>query len=165
MSRVGGPLLVILLMVTPAMAQDADRLELKGVVGTTGFVDSPTDYHSAVGGAVRVRLSGAFSVEPEFLYLRGSARHEDYAFQTAFIWEFWRGTSVRPYLVTGAGVVHSRFRFPGAQAERFSSNGFTAGVGAGVRIRIGNRLWLSPEFRVGWEPIIRATVSVGYTFR
>ena len=61
--------------------------------------------------------------------------------------------------------MHSRFRFPGALAERFSSNGFTAGVGAGARIRIGNRLWLSPEFRVGWEPIIRATVSVGYTFR
>ena len=37
MSRVGGPLLVILLMVTPAMAQD--RIELKGVVGTTGFLD------------------------------------------------------------------------------------------------------------------------------
>ncbi len=57
----GGPLLVILLMVTPAMAQD--RIELKGVVGTTGFLDSPTNYHPAVGGAVRVRMSGAFSVE------------------------------------------------------------------------------------------------------
>ena len=164
MRCVGGSLLGLFLLVTPALAQDADRIELKGVVGTAGFLDSPTNYHSAVGGAVRLRMFGAFSVEPEFLYLRGSAHHEDYVFQTAFIWEFWRGTSLRPYLVTGAGVVHSRFRFPGAQAERFSSNGFTAGVGAGVRIRVGDRFWLSPEFRAGWEPIIRATVSLGYTF-
>ncbi len=36
MRRVGGPLLGMLLLFTPAMAQDADRLELKGVVGTAG---------------------------------------------------------------------------------------------------------------------------------
>ena len=42
MSRVGGSLIgMLLLLVTPALAQDADRIELKGVVGTTGFVDSP----------------------------------------------------------------------------------------------------------------------------
>ena len=38
------------------MAQDADRIELKSGVGTTGFVDSPTNYHFAIGGAVRLPL-------------------------------------------------------------------------------------------------------------
>lgn len=164
MKRVVGPLIVSLLLVTPAMAQDAERIELKAVVGTTGFVDSPTNYHSAVGSAVRLRLSRVFSLEPEFLYLRESPLHQDYSFQTAAIWEFLPRTRLRPYLVAGAGILHGRFTFPGALDTRFSSNGFTGGGGAGARIRVGNRFWISAEFRVGWEPIIRATVSVGYTF-
>ena len=124
MIRVGGPLLAMLLLVTPAMAQDADRIELKGVVGTTGFVDTPTNYHFAVGGAVRLALFRAVSVEPEFLYLRESSRHEDYSLQTAVTWEFRSRTDLRPYLVAGVGVLHSRFKFPGALEERFSSNEF-----------------------------------------
>ena len=165
MGCLGGVLLGMLLLVTPAIAQDADRIELKGVVGTTGFVDTPTNYHVAVGGAVRLPLFRALSVESEFLYLRESSRHEDYSFQTAVTWEFLPGTGFRPYLVAGAGVLHSRFKFPGALDERFSSNGFTGGGGAGLRIRVVNGFWLSPEFRVGWEPLVRVTVGIGYTFR
>ena len=164
MRGVGVPLLGLLLLVTPAMAQDADRIELKGVVGTFGFLDEVTDYHSVVGGAVRFHVSRVFRLEPEFLYMRESSRHEAYAFQTALIWEFRQGTGFHPYLVAGAGVLHSRFTFPGALRERFSSNEFTGGGGIGSRIRVGNRFWLSPELRIGWEPIIRATVSFGYTF-
>ena len=98
----------------PGHGQDADRVELKAVVGTTGFVDTPTNYHFAVGGAVRLPL---FSIEPEVLYLRESSLHDDYSFQTAITWEFWRGPGVSPYLVAGVGVLHSRFEFPGAQRE------------------------------------------------
>ena len=163
MRRVGGPLVALFLLGTPAMAQD--RIELKGVVGTAGFLDSPTDYRPVVGGAVRIGLSRVLSVEPEFLYLRESSDHQDYSFQTALTWEFLRRPGLRPYLVAGAGVLHSRFEFPGAQRERFSSNEFTGGGGVGVRIRVGDRFWVSPEVRVGWEPLIRATVSIGYTFR
>ena len=166
MSRVGGSLIgMLLLLVTPALAQDADRIELKGVVGTTGFVDSPTNYHLAVGSAVRLPLFRALSVEPEFLYLRGSSRHEDYSFQTAVIWEFRGRTDFRPYLVAGAGVMHSRFEFPGALDELFSSNGFTGGGGVGVRLRLRDRLWVSPEFRLGWEPLVRATVALVHNSR
>ena len=162
MKRVGGALLAILLVATPAIAQD--RIELKAVVGTAGFLDSPTRYRPVLGAAVRVRISSVLSVEPEFLYMRESSRDEAYLFQTALIREFRGGTDVRPYLVAGAGVLHSHFKFPGALEEEFSSNEFTGGGGVGVRIRASDRLWISPEVRVGWEPIIRATVSVGYTF-
>ena len=79
------------------------------------------------GGAVRIGLSRVLSVEPEFLYLRESSDHQDYSFQTALTWEFLRRPGLRPYLVAGAGVLHSRFEFPGAQRERFSSNEFTGG--------------------------------------
>ena len=162
MRRLGGPLVALFLLGTPAMAQD--RVELKAVVGMAGFLDSPTDYRPVVGGALRVRLSRVLSVEPELLYMRESSRDEAYSFQTALIREFRGGTDVRPYLVAGAGVLHSHFKFPGALEEEFSSNEFTGGGGVGVRIRVGDRFWIGPELRVGWEPLIRATVSVGYTF-
>ncbi len=162
--RLGDALLLTFLMTAPAMAQDADQIELKGVVGTTGFVDSPTNYHLAAGGAVRLRLSRALSVEPEFLYMRGSSLHDDLSFQAAAIWEFRPESGVRPYLIAGAGLMHSRFKFPGALDERFSSNEFTGGGGGGVRVRVAERWWVGPELRLGWEPLIRATVAVGYSF-
>ncbi len=158
-------LLGLLLSVAPAFAKDADRIELKAVVGTAGFLDEVTDYHAAVGGAARFRLSSALSLEPEFLYLRESPLDQDYSFQVALIREYRGRSDVRPYLVAGAGLLHSRFRFPGAQRERFSANEFTGGGGVGVRIRVGDQLWFSPEFRFGWEPFVRVTVSLGYTFR
>ena len=164
MNRMSRTLGVWLLMVIPAMAQDLDRIELKAVVGTAGFLDEVTDYHAAIGGAVRVHLSRDVHVEPEVLYLRESSLHDDYAFQTAFTWEFCSRPGFRPYLVAGAGVLHSRFRFRGALEERFSSNEFTGGGGIGVRVRIGERLRVSPEFRLGWEPLVRVTVGLGYSF-
>ncbi len=75
------------------------------------------------------------------------------------------GAGLQPYLVAAAGVQHSRSRFPGALQEQFSSNAFTANGGVGTRIRLWNRFSISPEFRLGGEPIMRATVSLGYTFR
>ncbi len=159
-----GPLFGILLLVSPAMAQDDDRVELKGVVGTSGFLDSPTDYHAVVGGAARLYISPRFALEPEFTYMRASSRRQDYAIQMGVIWQFRRGAVLEPYLVAAAGVQHSRSRFPGAVQETFSSNAFTGGGGVGIRIGVGSRFRLSPEFRVGSEPIVRATVSLGYMF-
>lgn len=147
------------------MPQDATRIELKAVVGTTGFIDDPINYHSALGGAVRLRLSDRVSVEPEVLYLRESSLHDDFSFQTAIVWDLSHETSIQPYLMAAGGLLHSRYEFPGAWDEHFSSNEFTGAGGVGVRIRLRDRLWLSPEFRLGWEPLVRATLSVGYTFR
>ena len=165
MRLLAGPLFGILLFVAPAMAQDHDRIELKGVVGTAGFLDSPTDYHHIVGGAARLYVSPAFAVEPEFTYMRASSRRQDYAFQMGVLWQFRRGAGLQPYLVAAAGVQHSRSRFPGALREKFSSNAVTGGGGIGMRIGVGQEFRISPELRVGGEPMIRATVSLGYTLR
>ena len=165
MRAVTGPLLGVLLIAAAAEAQHFDRLELKAIIGTSGFVDEVTDYYPVVGAAARVSLTRTFAIQPEFTYLRASARHQDYAFQTAAIWQFQPGGRLQPYLVAAGGVRHSRFRFPGALRERFSSNEFTGGGGVGLRVDVGRRLWLSPEVRLGWEPIVRATVSLGYALR
>ena len=164
MRHLASSLLVLVLMVSPAMAQDADRVELKGVVGMSGFLDEVTDYRAVVGGAARFYIPPGFAFEPEFLYLRESPRREDYSFQTGVVWQFQSGAGFQPYLVAGAGVRHSRFRFPGALRERFSSNAFIGDGGVGARILVGNRFTISPEFWLGGEPIVRATVSFGYAF-
>ena len=161
----GISLLAVFLLVSPALAQNADRVELKGVVGTAGFLDSPTDYHAVIGGAARLYISPRFALEPEFTYMRASSQRQDYVFQMGVIWQFQHGSGLQPYLVAAAGVQHSRSRFPGALREQFSSNAFTANGGVGARIQLWNRFSISPEFRLGGEPIIRATVSLGYTFR
>ncbi len=161
MRRLVGALVGLLFLAGSAGAQDFDGLELKAIIGTSGFLDEVTDYYPVVGAAARVSLTPAFAIEPEFTYLRASSRHQDYAFQTAVIWQVRRGR-LAPYLLAAGGVRHSQFRFPGALQERFSSNEFTGGGGIGMRIGLGHRFRLSPEVRFGWEPIVRATVSLGY---
>ena len=131
--RVGGLFVGLLLWVAPALAQDTERIELTAIVGTAGFIDEAIDYHSAVGGAVRMRLSRRLSLQPEVLYLRRSSRDQDYSLQLALIGDVGGRPDVRPYWVVGGGLLHSRFRFPGALRERFSSTEFTGGGGGGVR--------------------------------
>ena len=164
MRHLGSSLLVLVLLVSPATAQDADRVELKGVLGMAGFLDEATDYRAVVGGAARFYISPGFALEPEFLYLRESPQREDYSFQTGAIWQFQSDARFQPYLVVGAGVRHSRFRFPGALQEQFSSNAFIGDGGVGARILVGSRFTISPEFRLGVEPIMRAIVGFGYAF-
>ena len=158
-------LAVLVLVPSPALAQDTHRVDVKGVVGTAGFLDSPTDYRPVFGAAARVYISPHFALEPEFLYTRASPQREDYAFQTGIIWQFQRATGVEPYLVAGVGMRHRRFRFPGALQERFTSNAFTVDGGVGARIRVGTRFVITPEIRLGSEPIACATVGLGYAFR
>ena len=113
MRLLAGPLFGILLFVAPAMAQDHDRIELKGVVGTAGFLDSPTDYHHIVGGAARLYVSPAFAVEPEFTYMRASSRRQDYAFQMGVLWQFRRGGGSSAVLGRGGRSSAQPFEVPG----------------------------------------------------
>ena len=32
------------------------------------------------------------------------------------------------------------------------------------RPALGQRVFIAPEFRIGWEPLVRATVNIGYAF-
>ena len=113
MRLLGGSLLGLLLLVAPAGAQDADRLELKALVGTSGFLDEVIDYYPIVGAAARIGMSPMFAIEPEFTYFRASSTHQDYAFQTAAIWQLRRSSGIQFYLIAAGGVRHRRFRFPG----------------------------------------------------
>ena len=168
---------LMLLSLTPIVAQDQDltppKAEIKLTVGASGFTsDDGRIPHALAGGSVRIYVNRRFSVEPEFLYMRNSADDQDYLVQQSFAYDL-AGPNARfvPYLVAGVGVLHHRGRsfgldFDTRQPRVFddSYTDFAASAGAGVKIFLTKRLFIAPEGRVGHEPSLRGTISIGYVF-
>lgn len=67
-------------------------------------------------------------------------------------------TAVAPYVVAGGGLMRHSNQFGG---RSFSSTEGAVIAGGGVRVRVTDRVFLAPEVTVGWEPHVRASVSVG----
>ena len=47
----------------------------------------------------------------------------------------------------------------------FFGNEIFLQTGGGAKIYLNDTWFVSPEARIGWEPHIRLTIGVGYTFR
>ena len=149
----------------PAEAQETPKSwEAKALIGLAEFLDSPTDSRPVIGGAIRTYVSPRFAIEPEFLYIREDDRLEDVLVQANVIWDVAGNHRFQPYLIGGVGVQHHRATFPGARRPNFSSNSLTGGGGAGLRIQLSDRFFMSPEFRLGTEPLFRATMALGISF-
>lgn len=137
--------------------------DVKAIVGYSNFIDESELHHFVIGGATRLYITRRLAVEPEFLYMRRSSRDQDIVFQPNIVWEFRdRDRKVVPYVIGGAGLLRHWERYPWGN---FTSNSWTATAGIGVRIAITKNLSFSPEFRMGWEPFVRATGAIGYSFR
>jgi hypothetical protein len=146
--------------VTSLSAQDQQltrpKVEAKAMFG--GVVFEPELDHTAVGGAVRVYVTKRISIEPEFLYMRNGANDQDFIVQPNVAFDITDPTKrFVAYAIGGAGVLHHK-------GLNRSVNTWTASAGGGVKIFLTNRLFVSPEFRLGSEPTVRATVNVGYVF-
>jgi len=136
------------------------KVEAKALFG--GVVFEPELDHTAVGGAVRVYVTKRLSIEPEFLYMRNGADDQDYIVQPNVAFDITDPTKrFVAYAIGGAGVLHHKGRSSGFDR---SVTTWTASAGGGVKIFLTNRLFVSPEFRLGSEPTVRATVNVGYVF-
>lgn len=69
-----------------------------------------------------------------------------------------RPPRVSPFLIAGGGFfIHSE-RFP---AETFRSTEGAFVGGGGVRVQISPRVYAMGDFRMGWEPHVRATGGIG----
>jgi hypothetical protein len=152
------------LLTVPAQQSDTltpPKVEAKLVLGGSSFAE-PSIPHSIVGGAVRVYVTRRFSVEPEFLYMRHDSHDEDYFVQVNAAYDI---TDPRKrfvlYAIAGAGNFRNRSDFGGDGIDT-SFRTWTASVGGGVKIFLTKRLFVAPEVRVGREPDVRGTVSVGY---
>jgi len=161
--------------VTPLYAQQGQQLTRPKVEGKVMFgsaVFGEDLEHTLVGGAVRAYVTKRLSIEPEYLYLRRSKDDQDHLVQMNVAFDLTDPTKrFVPYGMAGAGVLHNRGRVFGSDfvtgapfVREISFTTWTASAGGGVKIFLTNRLFVSPELRVGREPTFRATINVGYVF-
>jgi Outer membrane protein beta-barrel domain len=168
--------LMVLCLATSLSAQQSAQLsrpkvEAKVLFGSAVFVNEDVE-RKFVGASVRAYVTKRFSIEPEYLYLRYSENDQDHLFQPNVAFDFTdpRGRFVF-YGIAGAGVIHHKGRFSGNDFVTgapilfdTSFTTWTASAGAGVKIFPTKRLFIAPEVRLGREPGLRATISVGYVF-
>ena len=165
----------LLACATPLAAQQGQQLTPPKVEGKLIFgsvIFNEDIEHKVVGGAMRVYVTKRLSIEPEYLYLRHSDNDQDQLVQPNVAFDFTDPTKrLVAYGIAGAGVLHHKGRFSGNDfvtgAPRVFDTSFTtwtASAGGGLKIFLTNRLFVSPEFRVGREPTLRATINVGYVF-
>jgi hypothetical protein len=104
--------------------------------------------------------------------MRRSSNDEDYIFQPNVVYEFKTPEPrVIPYLIGGVGVLRHKSVFRGSDFVTGAPVTFdrsvttwTASAGAGLKVFVSKYVFVAPEARLGSEPILRGTVSVGYVF-
>jgi len=147
------------------------KAEVRGTLGGSTFNDNEIP-HGVIGGSVRIYVSRRFSLEPEVMYMHHSENDQDIIFQPNVAVDLMKPTGkFVPYVIAGVGVIHHRGRFSGFDfttgAPRTfdtSFTGWTASAGAGVKIFVTDKLFIAPEARIGREPGLRGTFSIGYVF-
>jgi len=136
----------------------AGRVEIRGDVGNTVFLEDRSDNHLLVGASLRAYLTKRLSFQPEYQFLNGHS-HTDSVFLANVVYDL-RNSSRRvvPYVLIGAGVLHNR------QTSRSATGAFFSG-GFGAKIHLNPRWYIAPDFRIGFEPHYRFSVGVGYVLR
>jgi Outer membrane protein beta-barrel domain len=154
-------LLVILLVAASAHAQQKPRPEIKATAGWVGFIDESWINHTIIGGSARYYLTPRVGVEPEILYMIGPGSDRDVTVIPHISFDFLTRDTVRPYVIGGAGWMrHSQKIGP----IRFSDNEWVGNGGVGVKFFLTPTLFVAPEFRIGFETILRTAASIGFTF-
>ncbi len=164
---------VLMACVTPlsAQGQQLSHPKIEATVIYGGVVFGEDNDHTTVGASVRAYVTKRLSIEPEYLYLWHGENDQDQLVQPNVAYDFTDPTKRAVlYGIAGAGVLHHKGRFVDTDftgATRVFDTSFTtwtASAGGGVKIFVTDRLFVSPEFRVGRQPTLRATINVGYVF-
>jgi hypothetical protein len=152
-------LLMVVVSACPVQAQGESRL----ILGGSAFLDEETPFdHFITGVSYGFDLTGRLRIEPQFLVMFGPGNDRDYVITGNVAYDFLEKENLELYVVAGAGLLHHRNQFGPGPA--FSGNEATFNGGVGMKIQITERMFLSPEFRLGTEPLFVATVGVGYRF-
>jgi hypothetical protein len=138
-----------------------NRFEVEATGGWAGFPDDRWIHHGIVGGSFRTFIIGSLNIAPEVLYMVGPDGDRDVSVTPMAGYQFRRSARVQPYVNGGVGWLRHQEAFG---TRSFSSTGVTFGGGGGFKIRISDRLFVASEVRLGWEPFLRTTVSIGYSF-
>ena len=149
---------LFLVLVVSAPAQ-AGRVEVRGDVGGTTFLNDTSYNHLLVGASLRAYFTRRLSFQPEYQFLNGQG-HTESIFLASVAFDL-RDTSRRvvPYVLVGAGVVHNNRQAGVSRTASFFSGGF------GAKIHLNPRWYIAPDFRVGIDPHYRVSVGIGYVLR
>jgi len=156
----------VLFMLTPALglAQTSAVPNLTFSGGWAGFVDDGRIDHGAFGGGLEWVLTPRIAIGPEVLYMVGPDDDRDlFVLGVARIGILPLRSRVAPFVTAGGGSMTHSDTFYGGQAYSSTEGAFIAG--GGVRINASPRVYIAPEFTIGWEPHIRASVTVGIRLR
>jgi opacity protein-like surface antigen len=159
----------------PSLAQDKPAPIIEAVIGRSGFIDEVWDHFTTVGGGARVFVTPRLAIGPEVAYLKGEYDALDASNVTVtgnitfdFVRDERRARFI-PYFAAGAGYVRQKTLVgsgPGSTAlAPFTSGEVTMSAGVGVRIAVASRVFIAPEFRLGWEPETRLAVMLGMRTR
>jgi hypothetical protein len=143
-----------------AVAQ-SPHVTAEGFLGHAGFLDDATISHSVWGAAARWYVLPRVAVGPELVYFKGPRDDRDLVITGNVTFDFVAGRRITPFLVAGGGMFRHTDKFSG---QTFTSTEGTFTAGGGVRVPIGQRLYIAPEIRVGWEPHYRVNVALGWRF-
>ena len=141
---------------------------LEGAVGLASFVDDANIEFTYVGASCRSYLSRRVAIGPEFIYMDGpSGAHQWHLTGNINIDlqsdELVNGRRRRvvPYVIAAGGF--QRMTTQVGTGPFTSSEGSVSG-GIGARIALGDRLFVAPEFRLGWELHYRFGTTIGARF-
>lgn len=140
-----------------AQVSTPSRVHVSGAIGYATFIDESDQSHLLTGGAARFYVTRRNAIEAEVLYLYKDRADKDAVLGVNYVRDLGsaRGNAV-PYFVAGAGYLWG-FR------PRFTETTPTVGAGFGVRyFPRGGRLFVSPEVRLGSEPVLRLQLNVGW---
>ena len=154
-------ILAILFFAVSASAQQKPQPEIKGTVGWVGFIDEDWINHGMFGAAARFYVTPRIGIEPEIAYMIGPGSDRDVLLIPHVTFDFRPGETVRPYLIGGVGLLHHSQKIG---PIRFSDNEWAGNGGVGVKFFLTPKLFVAPEFRLGFEPIMRIAATIGFVF-
>jgi hypothetical protein len=154
-------------LAVPAAAQTRPAPIVEAVVGTSGFVDEVFDYFTSIGGGARFFVSRRIALGGEALWMNGADDTSAQTFTATATFDLVDDARrVVPYIVAGGGYLRQTALVGGGPGsttlEPFTSSEGTVSGGAGARIALGRRVFVAPEFRLGFEPTTRFTVMIGF---
>lgn len=148
-------------MASSASAQDRRQGSVEAIGGWAGFVDEDTIDHSVFGAAAKWNVSPRVAIGPELVYMIGPGSDRDLMLTGNVTFDLFDGP-VTPFFVVGGGLFRHSDDF-GARGSFSSMEGAFTG-GGGVRIAVGDRFYIAPEARIGWELHARLSVAAGWRF-
>ena len=149
--------LLLALTVAPLGAQPRPA-EVHAHVGTAIFFEAAQ--HVAAGASYRQYFGASgWALEPEYSFMTEGS-HQDHIVILNVVKDFRPPSHTAvPYMVMGAGLNFHR------NLRRCGPSPGGLGWGIGLKRRIGRRLFVAPEFRIGMEPNLRFSIRLGFAPR